>query len=49
MRGRHAGRESMEAGTPQYVKQTANRNLLFDSGNPNKGSLTPRGVGKGGR
>ena len=32
-----------------YVKQTANRNLLYDSGNSNRGSVTIKKVGWGGR
>lgn len=42
-----ACRESMETGTPQHVKQTANGKLLFDSGNPNWGSVTTERAGKG--
>ena len=32
-----------------YVKQTGNGNLLYGSGNSNRGSASPRGVGWGGR
>ena len=32
-----------------YVKYIANRNLLYGSGNSNRGSYQPRGVGWGGR
>ena len=35
--------------TPPYVKQTANGNVLYDSGNSNQGSVKPRGVGWGGK
>ena len=34
------GDSSMEAHTLPYVKQIANGNLLYDSGNPNRGSIT---------
>jgi len=30
--------------TSPYVKQIANGNFLYDSGNSNWGSVTPRGV-----
>ena len=32
-----------------YVRQIANRNLLYGSGNSNRGSVSARGVGWGGR
>ena len=31
---------SMETPTPPYVKETASGNLLYDSGNSNRGSVT---------
>ena len=38
--GEMNGDSSMEAHTLPYVKQIANGNLLYDSGNPNRGSIT---------
>ena len=35
--------------TVPYVKQIANGNLLYDSGNSNRASVTTRGVRCGGR
>ena len=35
--------------TIPYIKQIANGNLLYDSGNSNRGSATGRLVGWGGR
>ena len=35
--------------TLPYVKQIANGNLLYVSGNSNRGSVSSRGVGWGGR
>ena len=35
--------------TSSYVKYIANGNLLYVSGNPNRGSVSSRGVGWGGR
>ena len=32
-----------------YVKQIANGNLLYGSGNSNRGSVSPRGIGWEGR
>ena len=34
------GEGSMEAYTPPYIKQIVNGNFLYDSGNPNWGSVT---------
>ena len=34
--------------TLPYVKQIGHGNLLHDSGNSNRGSVSPRGVGWGG-
>ena len=51
--GRIYGESNMETYTLPYVKQTANGNLLYDSGNSNWGSVTTwrGGVGRevGGR
>ena len=38
---------SMEAYTLTYVKQIANGNLLYDTGNSNWGSVTTERSGKG--
>ena len=35
--------------TLPYVKQVAKRNLLYGSGNSNRGSVSTKGVGWGGR
>ena len=35
-----SGERSMEAYTLSYIKQIANGNLLYDSGNSNWGSVT---------
>ena len=35
--------------TLPYVKQIADGNVLYDSGNSNRGSVKPRGVGWGGK
>ena len=37
--GEMSGESSMEAYTLSYVKQMANGNLLYDSGNSNQGSI----------
>ena len=34
------GESSMETYTLPYVKQITNSNLIYDSGNPNQGSVT---------
>ena len=47
--GEMSGESSMEAYTLPYVKQRANGNLLYDSGNSNQALEQPKGVGKGGR
>ena len=35
--------------TPPYVKEMTSAGFQYDSGSPNRGSLTPRGAGRGGR
>ena len=36
----------MEAYTPPYIKQIVNGNFLYDSGNPNWGSVTTSRSGR---
>ena len=41
------GESSTEIHALPYAKQIANGNLLYDSGNPNQGSVTTQRGGKG--
>ena len=41
------GERSIEIDTPPYVRQIANENLLYDSGNSNWGSVTTSRVRMG--
>ena len=38
--GGRNGENSMETSSPPYVKETASGNLLYDSGDSNRGSVT---------